>query len=343
VEATTESDQPGALVISLDFELHWGVRDHVGPHDALYGRLTEARRAVVDLAALFASRNIRATWATVGFLFASTRQQVDAHLPKERPAYARAGLDPYVQAIGFDEEDDPEHLAGSLVDVIAGTPGQEVGSHTFSHFYCLEPGQNEASFRADLGAAQSIARSRGLDLTSLVLPRNQWNCAYAGAVLDLGFSCIRGPQRTWSHQAGQSGRGDTLRRGARLADSYVGISPPPTTAWSEVLQPTGLCDIPASAFLRPFEPSRKRLEPLRLARLHSGLRHAARHRRLFHLWWHPHNFSQFQSENFSNLERILDEFDRLAATEGMQSLSMKDAATVVTRGGPPVHQRRASG
>jgi hypothetical protein len=343
VEPTTESDQPGALVISLDFELHWGVRDHVGPHDALYGRLAEARRAAVDLAALFASRNIRCTWATVGFLFASTRHEVDSHLPKVRPAYEHAGLNPYVQAIGLDEKHDPEHLAGSLVDIIAGTPGQEVGSHTFSHYYCLEPGQNEAAFRADLGAAQSIAQSKGLALTSLVLPRNQWNPAYAGAVLDLGFSSFRGPQRRWSHGTGQTGRAGILRRAARLADSYVGISPPPTTAWSQVLQPTGLCDIPASAFLRPFEPSRKQLEPLRLARLHSGLSHAARRRRIFHLWWHPHNFSQYRSENFSNLERILDEFDRLSATEGMQSLSMKDVTTVVTRPSSAVHQRRSSG
>ncbi len=44
-----EPDRPGALVISLDFELHWGVRDHVGRHDAPYGRLTEERRAVADL------------------------------------------------------------------------------------------------------------------------------------------------------------------------------------------------------------------------------------------------------------------------------------------------------
>ena len=35
-------DQPGALVISLDFELHWGVRDHVTRDDSLYGRLPSA-------------------------------------------------------------------------------------------------------------------------------------------------------------------------------------------------------------------------------------------------------------------------------------------------------------
>jgi hypothetical protein len=90
-----------------------------------------------------------------------------------------------------------------------------------------------------------------------------------------------------------------------------------------------LCDVPASAFLRPYDPARKRLEPLRLARLRSGMRDAAKHGRIFHLWWHPHNFSQHQSENFAVLERVLDEFDRLADAQGMQSLTMADVAAEV--------------
>ena len=78
------------------------------------------------------------------------------------------------EPVGPDEQSDPEHLAGSLVRLLADTPGQEVGSHTFSHFYCLEQGQHEVDLRADLAAARSIARLYGLELTSLVLPRNQW-------------------------------------------------------------------------------------------------------------------------------------------------------------------------
>ena len=332
-------NRPGALVISLDFELHWGVRDHVGRHDPLYRRLPEARRAVTELTALFASRSIHATWATVGFLFASTRQELDAHLPDERPTYERAEFDPYVETIGVDEEHDPEHLAGSLVDLIATTAGQEVGSHTFSHYYCLDPGQEESTFRADLAAAQSIARGRGLEMTSLVLPRNQWNPAYTNAVLDNGFGCIRGPQRTWGYEARRSDHDGPLRRGARLADTYVGLSPPPTTAWSDVLDPSGLCNVPASAFMRPFAPSRKGLEPLRLARLRAGLRHAAQRGRIFHLWWHPHNFSENQKRNFSVLEGVLDEFEKLVSTDGMQSLSMRDVMTTVS---VPDHDRHPS-
>ena len=216
------------------------------------------------------------------------------------------------------------------MDLIGASPGQEVGSHTFSHYYCLEPGQSEATFRADLAAAQSIARWRGLELTSLVLPRNQWNPAYTDAVLALGFRCIPGPPAHTGPRSPTSGGRNALRRGARLADTYVGVSPPPTTRWDEVLSPSGLCDVPASAFLRPFNPARRLLEPLRRARLRSGLRQAARHGRIFHLWWHPHNFSQHRSENVALLEQVLDEFDRLATSEGMQSLTMADVAGMVT-------------
>jgi hypothetical protein len=328
------ADRPGALVISLDFELHWGVRDHVRREDPLYGRLPRARQAVVDMLELFVAREIRATWATVGFLFATTRDEVAASMPRERPAYPRAELDPYTEAIGIDEEHDPEHLAASLVEQIRLGAGQEVASHTFSHYYCLEPGQNETMFRADLAAAQTMALRRGIELTSLVLPRNQWNPGYATAVLDQGFNCIRGPQGSWGHRSRQQTQQSILHRGARMADSYIGVSPPPTTAWGNVLLPSGLCNVPASAFLRPYAPDLKRLEPLRLARLRSGLRSAARHGRIFHLWWHPHNFSQHRTENFAVLERVLDEFDHLAAAEGMESLTMADVATRVTTSAP---------
>ena len=329
------ADRPGALVISLDFELHWGVRDHTTRNDALYARLPAARRAVGDLTDVFAARKIRATWATVGFLFASTRDELYTHVPRERPNYRHAELDPYAETVGDDEGLDPEHLGGSLVELIKRTAGQEVASHTFSHYYCLEAGQNEATFRADLAAARAIALQRGIELVSLVLPRNQWNPAYTKTVLDLGFRCIRGPQRSWAHRARQRGEQHVLHRGARLAETYVGVSPPPTTAWNDIRLSSGLCDVPASAFLRPYDPARKSLEPLRLARLRSGMRQAAKEGRIFHLWWHPHNFSQHRSENFALLERILDEFDRQAATEGMKSMTMADvAATAAPVSGP---------
>src|ERR1700689_1774730 len=107
------ANRPGALVISLDFELHWGVRDHVTRDDAMYGGLPAARQAVADMVDVFVARSICATWATVGFLFASPREELDVLLPRERPTSPRPELAPYVEPIGIDEGHDPEYLAGS--------------------------------------------------------------------------------------------------------------------------------------------------------------------------------------------------------------------------------------
>jgi len=326
-----ETASPGAMVISLDFEQHWGIRDHADRSTAAYADLTATRQVVTDLSERFEARGIRATWATVGMLFASTRAEVETVRPARRPTYRRPELDPYVEAIGETEDVDPQHLAGSLVRRLASLGGQEVASHTFSHFYCLEDGQDEADLRADLAAAQAIAGTLGVTLTSLVLPRNQWNPAYAQAVLDAGFTCIRGPQPTRGHHPRSQEDHGTIDRAVRLIDTYAGTSPPPTTSWNAVRRPDGLCDVPASAFLRPYAPGRRRLEPLRVRRLVSGLRDAARRGRIFHLWWHPQNFARHPHESYALLDQVLDEFDRLSRVEGMRSLSMRDVAATVAR------------
>ena len=55
--------------------------------------------------------------------------------------------------LGRDEIEDPFHFGRSLLEQIRSYPGQEVGTHTFSHYFCLEPTQDLAVFRADLEAA----------------------------------------------------------------------------------------------------------------------------------------------------------------------------------------------
>jgi len=323
------TDLPGAFVVSLDFELHWGMRDVAEPAEAS-AVLIESRSVVRELVALFEERQIRATWATVGMLFASSLVQLEPFLPLSRPHYLRDELDPYKEEIGPDEESDPLHLAGSLVHLIAEAPGQEVGSHTFSHFYCLEAGQDEKALRADLASAQTIAESIGIKLTSLVLPRNQWNPAYCGAVRDSGFNCYRGPQPSWGHQARAVTDTSGLRRAARLADTYAGIGPPPTTAWEQTLEGDGITNVPASAFLRPYARQLRHLGVLQHRRLVSGLRDAARRGRIFHLWWHPHNFVRDRTENFDRLNRLLDEFGSLARSDGLRSMSMCDVASAAS-------------
>ena len=59
--------KPGVLVISLDFELFWGVRDNRSIED-YKENLLGGRLAIPQILDLFDSYNIHATWATVGFL-----------------------------------------------------------------------------------------------------------------------------------------------------------------------------------------------------------------------------------------------------------------------------------
>jgi peptidoglycan/xylan/chitin deacetylase (PgdA/CDA1 family) len=318
----------GALVVSIDFELHWGVRDHAPAHGPYRANLLGERLAVPALLELFQEFGIAATWATVGFLFARSRAELERVSPAVRPAYDDRALDPYGEALGEGEDDDPLHFAPSLVRMLAAAPGQEVATHTFSHYYCLEPGQGREAFAADLASAAAAAAEHGLALRSIVFPRNQHNPAYDDLLRDAGITCFRGVQPGWMYQPGGEARGDQRGRMGRLADTYLPLVPRETVPWAHVARPDGLCDVPASRFLRPYSPRVRGLDGVRLRRVMGGLRRAARRGEIFHLWWHPHNFGTHLDENLAFLRRVLEGFAELRQSHGMQSLTMAQAATV---------------
>src|SRR5690606_19825747 len=140
-------------------------------------------------------------------------------LPDVRPRYREERLDPYqgLADVGADEASDPHHFAPSLVREIIRTPGQELGTHTFSHYCCLEPGQTPEAFRADFTSAVKVAGAKfGVTPRSLVFPRNQFNPAYLSLCAEQGIVAFRGNQASWLYQA-KNGDGETLvRRGSRL-------------------------------------------------------------------------------------------------------------------------------
>lgn len=52
--------------------------------------------------------------------------------------------------------------------------------------------------------------------------------------------------------------------------------------------------------------------------------YAAKNNRVYHLWWHPHNFGDGLVENLEDLERILSHFKKLKTEYGFESVAMKD-------------------
>lgn len=311
----------GQFVISLDFELLWGVRDHA---DKLtYGRnVLGARDAVPRMLELFAARGIRATWATVGFLFCKTKEELMAALPAERPSYSNSRLSnySYLDEVGKDERSDPYYFASSLVDAICKTPGQELGTHTMSHYYCLEDGQTLAAFEADLAAARALAERRGLSLRSIVFPRNQFSSAHLSACARQGITHYRGNPSGWAYRAAKGSEQTPARRALRLIDAYSGV------LGSQTFVPgrDGLVDVPASRFLRPCAGKLAAFHPMHLGAIRRGMTEAAQAGRGYHLWWHPHNFGRNLEANLNWLRLIIDHFERLRDRHGMRSMAMGD-------------------
>ena len=168
----------GEIVISLDFELLWGVRDHA-TRDSYGANILGGRAAIAPTLERFARHGIQATWATVGAAFCGSREELLEVLPHKDlwPRYQNPALSNYryLDELGADEAHDPYYFGASLVDQIADCPGQEIATHTMSHYYCLEPGADMASFAADLDAACQVAKQRSITLQSIVFPRNQYS------------------------------------------------------------------------------------------------------------------------------------------------------------------------
>ncbi len=287
----------GALVVSLDFELHWGVRDKRAPDSPYRNNLLGAREAIPQILSLFEEFDIAATWATVGFLFARTRSEREEFTPAIRPQYQDSRLDPYAEQIGSNEDEDPIHYAPSLIAKISNTPKQEIATHTFSHYYCQESGETRAAFTADIASAVAIGRRFGVDVRSIVFPRNQFRAGYENILKEAGVVCYRGNEPNWMYRPRPRGEETLAVRAPRLLDGYVSLSGPKYSRWDEVAQPNGLFDVRSSMFLRPYSAQRKSLESIRLRRIAGGIRAAAEHRGIFHLWWHPHNFRHQTQEN----------------------------------------------
>lgn len=313
------------FVVSLDFELAWGMsRDYA--LGAYREHILGARRAIPRMLDLFERYGLHCTWATVGLLFFDNKDELQANLPSVRPRYIDEKLSSYgrISDIGESERDDPLHYALSLIRQIGACPGQEIACHTFSHFYCLEEGQDEASFRADLVASQNAARRQGISLKSLVFPRNQIRLSYLPICRETGFHAYRGNPNFWLYKSRSRGEEKPWLRAIRLADSYFPLSK--HRVQNERYSTGDLVDVPASVFLRPVAGRINRMDNLRLTRIKRSMTSAAKTRSLFHLWWHPENFGRHIDSNLQILRSILDHYRTLKLQYGMAACTMAEAA-----------------
>jgi len=319
---------PGTLIVSLDFELFWGMLD-VCPLETYQDHVLGGRRAIPQLLALFQKYGIHATWAAVGFLFAESKAELIKFCPAEKPTYRNPKIAPYdyLAGVGEDEKEAPCFFAPSLLQTIAQTPGQEVGSHTFSHYYCREPGQTPTQFAQDMAAAKAIGNDKGFHLTSVILPRNQCEPKYTRVLRQAGFTAYRDEENDWIHK---KIRFRPLLRALRLLDVYL-----PLTGQGGYTPKNegGIWNLTGSRMYKPILRPLAFLEGLKLRRIKAQMLHAAKNGLTFHLWWHPHNIGVDTQAHLRQLEEIFAYFTRLQKTYGMMSLNMGEAAALLEKEG----------
>lgn len=316
--------QKGLFVISLDFELFWGIRDKYG-FDTYGQNVLGVWEVIPKMLELFNRYEIHATFATVGAMFSKDLEDLKNHIPEIKPSYTDKNLSPYYGYIDESVNNNPNYYFGNkLIQLIKKDTKHEIGTHTFSHYYGLEPGQTKAQFEADIDAAVKIAESNGIELKTLVFPRHQINPEYLKILPSKGINIYRETEKSWFHSAQRGADESILKRGFRYLDYFFWMGSHHCQDIDE-LKNGELYSVRAGRWLRPYKKSERRFDFLKIRRIKKQLDYAAKNRKIFHLWFHPHDMGINREINFRMLEEILIHYKNLNLKYGIQSLNMKEA------------------
>ncbi|MAW61821.1 MAG: hypothetical protein CMJ94_13465 [Planctomycetes bacterium] len=299
-----------ALIVSLDFELGWGVLDSPlwkqREKEGLYRRMRAVLARVHDF---LIERECATTWAAVGSMFVEDPQQIELdHLPASYASSVRTFLKEAEPATR-----DARDLMERWDRLRAFT---EVASHTSTHLYAGFPGVTGAQYQADV--AQSLTQlERHFDepVRSLVFTRDQAD--YLNEVLTLRPLHVRlGPS---TYRTARPGRAHRVLRGLRR---YVESVP----ASRVEAQAQGASSQSGSMYFNwvggDFALAKRVQVGLQAKRVLRGL---ARGDEAYHLWLHPFNLAESPAlcERFLS---FLDQAVRLRDAGRTRILTMSDFA-----------------
>ena len=317
------SNNSGSFVISLDYELMWGVRDKRSVSS--YGpQILGGKENMYRVLELLEEYDINMTIATVGFLFCENTDAILNNSPQEFPGYKIVQLSPYpdFSDIKGDESSHPHYFGYDLTKALCKHKNIEVASHTYSHFYCLEDGQTLGQFEDDLKSSIIAAKKLGVTLRSIIFPRNQYNDDYLALCRKYGLISYRGNEQGYLYKSRSENNLSLFVRAGRLIDAYINITGHHT--YSPKGHSSGMINIPASRFLRSYNHKLAPLEFLKLRRIKTAMTVAAKSGTVFHLWWHPHNLGSDWDKNKKMLISIFAHYKKLNRLYGMKSVTMEN-------------------
>jgi len=299
------------VVISIDFEMRWGVHDiYALDFDGYRKNLENCRDVVIVTLQLLIERNLRATWATVGALGMDDWDDYYSFAPPP-PAYS----DPRLAVCHEYADMDPEgifHFAPDLIRNIVNSEGQDLGSHSFSHLYFQEPGITKEDFLLDMAAVEKLWRERfGVIPVSLVFPRNQ-----SGFLEELDLTSIkiwRGNESAWFYNNNTHSNNSLYPRLLRFSDSLNPFTNRISRLENKMVR--------ASMFIRFSLP--EPLWRLQLIKLKNELNSLSAGD-VSHIWWHPHNLGFDLKTGVFRLTQVLDLIAEKCSSKNIVSKNMQD-------------------
>lgn len=315
----------GALVVSLDFELFWGVADNRSARE-WQSTIENVWNVVPQLLKLFEKYGIHATWATVGGIMAENDEDFIKHLPEKVSVPTMDMLKRNSLLTNNTARFNGNmFFAPKLVNMISNVKGQEIGTHTYTHFYCNHEMNSAEEFKADIEAAKNIAERGNIDYASIVFPRNQVNEECLEVISELGIKNYRGNEsKCWFDRFAE--KSFKLFRLFEKADNYISLESSKIYPYSEIITDKGLFNVKSSRFFKPFTPAYRLFDWMRVRRFKRELKKAARRGEVYHIYWHPHNFANNTERNLKDLESFLKCYKRMKEKHGMLSLNMDEVA-----------------
>lgn len=316
----------GYFLISLDFELVWGLAGWNLQKIELYKRnLLLAKDALCEIVRLLEKHDMKCTIGYVGAMNHTSLQELQITNNTLVPSYTNllyASFTSLLPHVGK-ELDVSLFLAHQEVRMLQMKANVELASHTYSHYYCLEEGQTIEDFEDDMRMAKENAMKQGLNLVSIIFPRNQVNDDYLNICRKYGFTHFRGMLNNFLYKPSRTSFRYSPMGALRFFDTYLNISGN-NTYTIEDTKGKELIDVPGSRFLRPYSRQLSFFEGLKIRRIKKSMTDAAKNGRIYHLWWHPHNFGANMQENLFLLEEICCHFDYLKKKYGLKSSFISD-------------------
>ncbi|MFC3420014.1 polysaccharide deacetylase family protein [Salinicoccus hispanicus] len=312
----------GTFIISVDFELYWGYLGFTDYNECV-DRFYLTRSVASRMIEVFEKHEMKVTWATVGLLMLENKKELSEMTPRIlKPKYSRREIDNYYNYENLLKEKnfcEGVFFAGDIVEELKNSDYQTIGTHTFSHYLCLEDGQSEDEFTKDMELAMEVSDKKGIEIESIVFPRNQFNPGHLEIIKKYDINIFRGTPDHFIYKPRSTH--NYFIRGLRLVDLYFNITGNHTHPHPD--SDEEMFDIKASRFLRPLNRTNKVSRGLQLRRIKNEMTKAAENNHYYHLWWHPHNFSASPEENFQFLEEIIAHFKTLEEKYGFSSESME--------------------